>query len=123
MSTFDPREFGRRLRAAREEQGLTQQELSIRSASVGSDTGEVRISTPYISALERFERKSRPSDPYLDAIARGLRHKDSYTVREWAGIERDPDWSVTLKAIARDQALSKQDRELFKRFYLRLVGQ
>lgn len=123
VSTFDPKEFGRKLRAAREELGLTQQELSVRSVSIGELEGTTRISTPYISALERFERTTRPSDPYLEALARGLRHKDSWTVREWAGIERDPDWAKTPRTIRNDKALTKVDQDLLVRVYYRLVGQ
>ena len=121
MSKFDPRRFGRELRAAREELELTQQQLSIQSAHPENPSD--RISAPYISALERFERASRPSEPMLDAVARGLRHKDSWTVREWAGIEKDPDWAKTVRAIRTDGALTKPDQELLIRVYYRFVGQ
>ena len=122
MSTFDPKAFGRKLRAAREEAELTQGELSQRSTVVGDGTQQ-RISVAYISALEVGRSKSRPSHAYLDAIARGLRHKDSWTVYEWAGIEKDPDWSTTLRAISRDPNLTPQRRKLMQDIYLIMAGQ
>lgn len=121
MTSFDPKAFGSKLRAAREELELTQTEMSRRSVRLDDPTD--RISTPYISALERGERNHRPSEQILAAIARGLRHSDAYTVREWAGIERDPDWSTTLRALKVDRALSPKDRELLSHLYLRLAGQ
>jgi len=121
VSTFDPKQFGRKLRAAREELDLTQQELSIRSAH--PENPEDKISAPYISALENFSRTARPSEPMLDAIARALRHKDSWTVRGWAGVEQDPDWAKTPRVIRSDSALPKSDQELLIRIYYRLVGQ
>ena len=121
LSTFDPKSFGRKLRAAREEAELTQTELSLRSANPLDPSD--RISTPYISALERGERDSRPSDPMLSALARGLRHKDAWTVRDWAGIEKDPDWATTPHAIRSDRNLNPGDQDLMIRFYYRLVGQ
>lgn len=121
LSTFDPKSFGRKLRAAREEMDLTQTELSLRSANPLDPSD--RISTPYISALERGERESRPSDPMLAALARGLRHKDPWTIRDWAGIEKDPDWATTANAIRSDRNLDPGDQDLMIRFYYRLVGQ
>lgn len=120
MSKFEPKSFGRKLRAAREELDITQTELSVRSAQVG-DPDSVRISVPYISALETFRQESRPTHEYLDAIARGLGHKDSYTVYEWAGVERPPDWSPFLKAIDREERISPADRKLLKQLFNRFV--
>lgn len=122
MSTFDPKSFGRKLRAAREALELTQQELAARSASLGDPDGTT-ISTPYISALERFERTTRPSDPMLDAMARGLGHQDSYEVREWAGMARASDWTPLLRAINTDKSLHAKDKKLLTEIVYRLVGQ
>lgn len=121
MSTFDPRSFGRHLRAAREEVQLTQQQMSIRSR-LDPDDPTTGISTAYWSALERAERDTRPSDFFLEAISRALRHSDLWVVREWAGMEREPDFSSTLRAINRDSALTDSDKQLFRALYMRFAG-
>lgn len=121
MSTFDPKSFGRKLRAAREELQLTQVELSMRSA--GHEDTTDRISAPYISMLERAERDNRPSEQMLAAISRGLRHTDPWIVREWAGMQRAPDTTATLRAINGDPGLIADDREILSKLYLRLTGQ
>lgn len=122
VSTFDPKDFGRKLRAAREELEITQEELSRRSVPLDGVEGRP-ISTPYISVLERGARYTRPTLAYLDAIARGLRHKDSSVVYEWAGVDRDPDYSTLLNSIRNDHTLMPGDRKLIEAIYLRLVGQ
>lgn len=76
---------------------------------------------PYISKLERFEQESRPSDDRLQAIARALGHKDAWTVREWAGIERSPGAS-TIETIRHDDSLSLPDRKLMITLYERLLS-
>lgn len=120
MSKFDPHSFGRKLRAAREELELTQAEMSLRSISTRDPSD--RISSPYISTLERGERSTRPSEPMLDAISRGLGHDDPWIVREWAGLERAPDHTTTLRAIANDRSLRPKDRRLFTELYMRFTG-
>lgn len=120
VSQFDPKAFGRRLRAAREELELTQTEMEQRSHAPGIPGSG--ISVPYISKLERFEQDSRPSDDRLQAIARALGHRDAWTVREWAGIERSPGTSV-IETIRHDEALSPPDRTLMIKIYERLLAQ
>jgi transcriptional regulator with XRE-family HTH domain len=121
LSVFDPKRFGRELRNAREQLDLTQREMTVRSRTDPDDPA-TGISLPYWSALERMERTTRPSEFYLDAISRALRHSDLWIVRGWAGLERMPDYSTTLRAINRDQALTDGDKVLFRNLYLRLAG-
>ena len=116
MSAFNAKEFARHLRDARQEMGLTQKEFAAR-CSPEHLTG---ISVPYISLLERGQQDARPSVPFLESIAWGLR-RDISEVREWAGVEPAPDWSSTLQAIAKDRNLSEPDKQLFSDFYLRIV--
>ena len=116
MSAFDAKKFAKHLRSAREELGITQAELGARTGAPHLRA----VSVPYISALERAMQKGRPSDPFLVALAWGLK-KDPNELREWAGIEPAPDWSPTLKAIKADRNLSEEDQELISDIYLRLA--
>ena len=120
MVKFDPKAFGKKLRAAREELQISQATLSERSAAY--DDPEDRISEQYISVLERGVQEGRPSDQMLDAIGRALGHRDPWVIRQWAGTERAPNWATALRAIQDDQALSQDDKELFQSIYMRLVG-
>lgn len=100
---------------------MTQGEMSIRSRE-NPDDPSTGISLPYWSALERMERTTRPSEVYLDAISRALRHQDLWIVREWAGLQREPNYSSTLRAINRDKSLTDSDKTLFRSLYMRLAG-
>lgn len=120
VSRFDPKKFGRKLRAAREELGITQEELKKRS--VIKDFDEVGISIPYISMLERGEAKGPPTGEYLEKFSRAL-NIDINVVKEWANIVPAPDWSATLKAIEADRNLTEEQREIISRLYLQLVPQ
>lgn len=114
---FSPKSFGRQLRNAREELGITQEEMSARSR-VGDDTKG--ISEPYISLLERGLQEGRPTDEYLTKIARAL-GKDELEVKAWAGITPHPDWSTTLRAIELDRNLTRADKDLISAIYLRIA--
>ena len=121
MSTFDKRAFGRKLRAAREEAELSQIALADRSVS-GDGDGQRPISEAYVSTLERGAGGGRPSDGILLAIARGLHITDPWVVREWAGVERTPNWARALQAINADPALPEPLKKLLADIYMVFVG-
>jgi len=121
VSTFDPKKFGWRLRHEREMLGFSQAEMARRSREVSSNS-KTGVSKPYWSMLERGDQENRPSDEYLARISRAFNHQDLWIVREWAGMEREPDNDSVLRALVRDKNLAPTDRALFKEIYLRLAG-
>lgn len=121
VSTFEPKRFARLLRNAREELELRQVDIANRSGNP-ADPDARSITHGYISQLETARRTSPPSERMLEAIARGLGHKDSYTVKEWAGFTVPPDWSKLMRAIDGERHLAAEDKKILKLLVARLSG-